>query len=314
MSRKEADKMILKFAVKEFLDDRKFANLSLHTLRNYKRILTAFETYCISDENIANLKEVTRGTIKGFLNYCRDKGNSPETINGKLRVLKVFFNYAIAEDFISREVDLFRNIKFSKSDERIDVFTDKHVKQILHYFDRQSRNKPFHAYRNKIAVITMLGTGMRRGELCNLRWVDVDFGNHLVTVFGKKRKAVSIPIAKKLRKELADYYVYVQSFFDGNPSQYVFCTMQKGQLSSETIGAVFKRLNKLFNFEDVRLSAHTFRHSFASRALKNGMDAITLQRMLRHETLQMTQRYVNMWGADLSDSNEKHNPLNDIDL
>lgn len=62
------------------------------------------------------------------------------------------------------------------------------------------------------------------------------------------------------------------------------------------------------------MSAHTFRHTYASRALKNGMDAITLHRILRHESLQMTQRYVNMWGSGLQDANEKHNPLNNIDI
>ncbi|MFJ8256324.1 tyrosine-type recombinase/integrase [Peribacillus asahii] len=64
----------------------------------------------------------------------------------------------------------------------------------------------------------------------------------------------------------------------------------------------------------MRLSAHTFRHTLTSKALKNSMDAITLQRILRHESLQMTQRYVDMWKSDLKYHNEKYNPLNDIDL
>ncbi|AZV44088.1 tyrosine-type recombinase/integrase [Peribacillus asahii] len=231
-----------------------------------------------------------------------------------MRVLKVFFNYLIAEELCPGDVDLFRNIRFSKVDDRIDAFIDAHIKQILRYFDRESRNKPFHAYRNKMAVVFVLGTGVRLGELCNLRWNNIDFENNLVEVYGKKRKVVSIPIANKLRKELADYYVYLQSYYGGKPSQYVFCAINKSQLSPDTLASVFKRLKRLFNFDDVRLSAHTFRHTFASKALKNGMNAITLQRILRHESLQMTQRYVDMWGSDWKHHNEKYNPLNDIDL
>ncbi|MGM9923398.1 MAG: tyrosine-type recombinase/integrase, partial [Bacillus sp. (in: firmicutes)] len=285
--------MILKFAVKDFLTDRKYANLSLHTLSSYKRILTAFVDYCVSDESIANVKDVTRGTIKGFLGYCRDeKGNGPQTINAKLRVLKVFFNYLAEEEIISHDHGLFRNLRFAKSDDRIEIFSDHHIKQMLRYFDRQSRNKPYHAYRNRMLIIAMLGTGARCGELSNLKWSDIDFDNQLVSLYGKKRKVVSVPIANKLRKELADFRVYCESYFDGKPGQYVFCATDKKQLTPDTIGCVFKRLKYVMNFDDVRLSPHTFRHTFASRALKSGMDAITLQRILRHESLQMTQRYV----------------------
>lgn len=307
--------MVLKFAVKDFLEDREFSNLSSHTIKNYRRILNSFHDYCVGEIGISNVTDVNRSVIKGFLSFCKNElGNNPQTINAKIRILKVFFNYLIEEGVCERDSGLFRNVKFSKVEDRIDTFTDSQIKQMLRYFDRQSRNKPFHAYRNKAIVITMLGTGIRLGEVCNLRWSDVDFEHDMISVFGKKRKSVSIPITSKLRRELADFFIYTKNFFDGNMGQYVFCTTKKKQLNPDTVASIFKRLKSFHNFEGVRLSPHTFRHTFASRALKNGMDAITLQRILRHETLQMTERYVNMWGSDLKQHNDKYNPLNDIEI
>ncbi|RFU71016.1 integrase [Peribacillus saganii] len=307
--------MILKLAIKAFHEDNEFKNLSAYTIKNYKLLLSSFESYCINVHGITEVKDISRDIIKQFLWYCKsDLGNNHTTLNNKIRVLKVFFNYLVAEDKYEFDKNLFKNIKFAKVEDRVDTFTDKHLKQILRYFDRQSRNKPYHAYRNKMIVITMLSAGIRAGETVNLRWADVDFDNSMISVYGKKRKVASIPIAAKLRKELAEFYVYTRSFFDGQPGPYVFCASDKKQLTPDAIGSLFKRLKKLFNFDDVRLSAHTFRHSFASRALKNGMDSITLQRILRHESLQMTQRYVNMWGTALKEPNEKFNPLNDIDI
>ncbi|WP_110928776.1 tyrosine-type recombinase/integrase [Bacillus massiliglaciei] len=307
--------MIIKIAVNDFLEERKHANLSPYTIKTYKRILIRFVDYCINIEGIADISRVNRDIIKRYLNYLRSsKNNGPRTINSKLRILKVFFNYAVAEDMYEAEGNIFKNIRYAKIDDRISTFSDKHLQQILKYFDKESRNKPFHAYRNKILTLTMLSAGLRRGELSNLRWEDVDFQNRLICVFGKKRKVLSIPIANKLSDELVAYYVYLKEFFDGEPGPYVFCSTSKEQITADTIGSVFKRLSKKMNFDDVRLSAHTFRHTFASRAIKKGMDTITLQRMLRHESTQMTERYVNMWGSDLREKNEKYNPLNDIEI
>jgi integrase/recombinase XerD len=306
--------MIVKFAVKDFLEDRGFANLSEYTLTTYGRVLTSFERFC-AENGVQNVDKITKRTVRGFLNYCREElGNSPSTVNQKLRIVKVFVNYLISEDLYDADIKPFKNIKFAKEDSRIETFSDKHLRQILRYFDRMARHKPFHAYRNRIIVLTMLSTGMRRGELANLRWTDIDFENSVISVYGKKRQVASIPITGKMRKELSDYYMYVKTIYDGNPGVFVFSSSAKTQLAAESIGMIFKRLKRKFGWEDVRLSAHTLRHTFASRSLKNGMDPITLQRMLRHESLQMTQRYVNMWGTALKDQNDKFNPLNKFEI
>ncbi|WP_263862287.1 hypothetical protein [Bacillus aerolatus] len=44
------------------------------------------------------------------------------------------------------------------------------------------------------------------------------------------------------------------------------------------------------------------------------MDVLTLQKILRHEDITMTQRYVNLWGMALKQQNDKYNPLNNIDI
>ncbi|WP_429843929.1 tyrosine-type recombinase/integrase [Brevibacillus sp. FIR094] len=55
-----------------------------------------------------------------------------------------------------------------------------------------------------------------------------------------------------------------------------------------------KRLKEIMNFKGVRLSAHIFRHTFAHRMLMNGFDDFILQKMLRHNNIGTTQRYLAM--------------------
>ncbi|MCM3622933.1 site-specific integrase [Brevibacillus borstelensis] len=77
---------------------------------------------------------------------------------------------------------------------------------------------------------------------------------------------------------------------------------------------MFKKLKKVFDFKDVRLSCHTFRHTFAHRMCMNGCDVFSLQRMLRHTEIEMTSRYISMWGTALKEQNDKYNPLNHLEV
>lgn len=52
-------------------------------------------------------------------------------------------------------------------------------------------------------IVLILGTGIRRGEIINLKWSDIDFVNYYISVFGKTRRKETIPITKKLSKEFA---------------------------------------------------------------------------------------------------------------
>ncbi|WP_026962308.1 tyrosine-type recombinase/integrase [Alicyclobacillus herbarius] len=307
--------MLLKFAVKDFLDDRTYKNVSPYTVAGYRRTLDEFHDFCVR-QKIVDVTEVTPAVIKQYFIFCqREKGNNAVTLNHKLINLRAFFNY------LQQEVELFtesnnpiRKISRFKTDVKIEVFTDEHIRQILGYFRRMKyRNKSFYAYRDSTIVITLLGTGARLGELINIRWADVDFQNSTITLFGKKRVAVAIPMVAKLQQELAEYKVYIEQRFPELP-EYVFVDSRGRKLSDNAIKTMFKRLKHIMNFKDVRLSCHTFRHTFAHRCLMAGMDIFTLQRMLRHEDLTMCKRYLALWGNALKEQNDKYNPLNTIQL
>ncbi|QHA36872.1 tyrosine-type recombinase/integrase [Rossellomorea marisflavi] len=306
--------MNVKLAVKDFLEECELKNLSPYTRTTYRRVLRNFTHYCQAAE-ILEVTDIDRPAIKGFLLYCRNEfGNSPNTINLKLRIVKAFVNYLINEDLYDESKKPFRNVSYGKVDTRVEIFTEDHLRQILRYFEKESRNKPYHAYRNRTIVLMLLSTGIRRGELVNLRWRDIDLDSGMITVFGKKRRENDVPLASKMCAEMVQFRQFCEEYFDGEVGDHVFCSSKGRKLRPEAIGTIFKRLKKRFGWEDVRLSPHTLRHTFASYVVKGGMDSITVQRILRHESLQMTQRYINMWGHDLRESNEKYNPLNHLDF
>ncbi len=306
--------MLLKFAIKDFKEDREYKNLSPRTIESYLSTLNEFQVF-LSNQEIIGVDEVKSNLVKSYLLYCqKERGNNHTTTNSKLHTLKIFFNYLEEIEIISEKENPTKKLGYAKEDIKIEVFTDKHINQMLSYYRRiKYRDKSFYAYRDYSMIVFLLATGVRLGELCNIRWNDIDLINGTVIVWGKKRQQSSIPITDKLIKELAEYRVFSEKNFNELP-QFLYTDLKGKQLSQNAVKCVFKRLKEVMNFKDVRLSAHTFRHTFAHRMLMNGSDVFTLQKMLRHNSISMTQRYLAIWGTALKEQNDKYNPLNKIDI
>ncbi len=100
-------------------------------------------------------------------------------------------------------------MKYIKEDVKIEVFTDHQIKQMLSYYRRlKRRDLGFYVFRNYTIIVTLLGTGIRLGELVNLEWKNVGLINRNMIIFGKNRITRNIPIAENLTKELAEYKIY----------------------------------------------------------------------------------------------------------
>jgi len=307
--------LLLKFAIQDFKADREYRNISERTLDTYLLTLNEFQNYC-SERGLLSVEDVTTPIVKSYLMYCqKERGNNPTTRNSKLHTLKIFFNYLEDEEILEGKRVPTKKLDYVKEEISIEAFSDAHIKKMFAYLRHNKRlNREYVSYRDYAIIVVLLGTGMRLGEMINLTWKDVDLTNGVVTVFGKKREKSSIPLTDKLAKELVDYHAFCKGHF-GTLSEFVFVSDRKnGKLSIDAAKSIFRRMKLALDFKDVRLSAHTFRHTFAHRMLMNGCDVFTLQKMLRHSQISMTQRYVAIWGTALREQNDKFNPLNNIEV
>jgi len=130
-------------------------------------------------------------------------------------------------------------------------------------------------------VVTALNTGMRKGEILNLRWADVDLKNLKITVTNaKNNESRAIPVNQTLYRELSTLYNH-------SKSDYVFC---------DTDGHPFGDIKKGFmaalrraGIEDFRF--HDLRHTFGSHLVMQGVDIRTVQQVMGHKQITMTMRY-----------------------
>lgn len=247
-----------------------------------------------------------------FLNECKDGGNATSTINNKIRCYKAFFGYCYDEEIIEKNPTT--KLKQSKEEIRIEVPTDREVQQLIKYWERKGyKYGEFLPTRNRMLIIFFISTGARLQEAKNLRWRDVDFDNLAIYLFGKKRQLESVPMTMKLKKEFMEYHSFCLKHFKGKLGEHVFVTRQNKKIADDTISSIFKRMSKALN-PSYRLSCHTLRHWYCHKCIKGGMSTYVVKNLMRHESIQMTEKYHALWNSDMREEAEKFNPLNDLDL
>lgn len=113
---------------------------------------------------------------------------------------------------------------------------------------------------------------------------------------GKGRKERLAPFQSKM-KSLLRKYVDIR----GNivVTDHLFVTVDNEPLSKRNIQERLHDYGVSAGMAGVRVSPHTFRHTFAKMYIKNGGDAFTLQAILGHSTLEMVRHYINMFSSDV---------------
>jgi integrase len=148
----------------------------------------------------------------------------------------------------------------------------------------------------KPIVVTALNTGMRKSEILNLQWHDVDLDNRTIILRQTKNNQVRvIPINVTLHKQL----VRLRSQRNGSP--FVFTTTKGTPYT--TITKIFKRAIHRAGIYDFRF--HDLRHTFASYLVMSGVNIRVVQELLGHKTLAMTLRYSHLSNAQLRNAVEK---------
>lgn len=148
----------------------------------------------------------------------------------------------------------------------------------------------------------LIDTGCRIDEALSLRRENVDFDNMLVTLYGKGRKERIVPIGPTCRKELFRW-------LNSHEHALVFCTRDGAALRYDNIKRDFLAILKGAGVEKTEGSFHAFRRFFGKAYLKKGGNAIYLQHLFGHSTMDMVRRYVAEDKEDLRDAHRTLSPL-----
>ena len=147
--------------------------------------------------------------------------------------------------------------------------------------------------RNKCIMAVLFDTGIRNLELCNLSKLDVR--ESVIFILGKGSKERFVPISPYLKKVMIKYERIRDAYLKDNILHYdnYFLSYRNKPLTTEAVERVVRLAGKEAKVSDnIRCSPHTCRHYYAQSQLRNGLDVYSLSRLLGHETVDITKRYL----------------------
>jgi len=217
------------------------------------------------------LYQITPYDVEEYQSERRQKV-SAATCNREVACLKRIYNKAIEWD--KARDNPIRKVKFFREDnERLRYLNKSEIVQLL---------KECAPHLRPI-VLFALNTGMRKSEILNLKWKDVDLQQSLITVVETKSGDFrKIPINTQLKEVLDNTQKH-----DG--CLYVF--NRDGQKIGN-IRASFDRAVRKAGIEDFHF--HDLRHTFASQLVMGGVNLVAVKELLGHKSLEMTLRYAHL--------------------
>jgi site-specific recombinase XerD len=309
----------------EFIDYYEICNRaedkSPKTVSWYSANLKSFHNYLKSSHLPDTLNKIDIKVLRQYVLYLLKKNKykghpiipekaeplSASSIHGHVRTLRAFFSWLVAEGLITASPA--KDLKPPKICRRvISTLSDEEIRALLGVLAPVGSSNA----RNQTIFMLLLDTGLRMGELINLKMDDVHMNEGLLKVIGKGKKERIVPMGSNAQRVLQRYLFRYRPKPLHMGINNVFLSVVGKPLTENSVKLMFHRLAKRSGV--TRLHAHLCRHTFATRFLINGGDVFSLQQILGHSTLEMVRHYINLASNHVAIQHQKFSPLDRLNL
>lgn len=254
-----------------------------YTNKTYLDYKTTFNFFQSNLRKDICLNDIDTELIQNYLSN-RKNNTSVYAYRKDYINLKAFFNYAISKDYIKNNP--LKKIKSIRIPQKFPkYFTELEIKSFIEIID----DKDF-----LDAILFALNTGIRQGEIINLKWKQLDFekNNLLITntenFETKNKRARIIPLNKEALRIIETR---------NKDEQFVF-TYKAEKIKADYLQMRFKKWI-ISSAVNPKLSFHSLRHTFASNLVSKGISIYHVSKLLGHSSVETTQIYANLNNKDL---------------
>ena len=294
-----------------FLDHQLARNLSPYTLRNYRGTFASLRRFCDHaglDPAVADLSTEFFRRYQGWLLAqpldAPRRGTTNRSSSGvaaRMRQLRAFCAWLQDEGLVDRPP------RFSlpkAPSRRLEVLTAEQV--AVAFRSRHLSGESAVAKRNRALVSLLLDSGLRLAEIAGIEDRDLFLRPGWVRVVGKGNRERLAPFSGTTRAALEAWI----AARDAEPIEVTGPGRGKTfELGREGISAVVERVGTDIG---IPLRCHLFRHTSATTMVARGMDLATLQRILGHSSIAVTQVYLHLRHEEIKEKHTAASPMDHL--
>ncbi len=271
---------------------------------SYDRLEITINKHIIPLLGYYKIDKLTSADIQSYINSRADNGYSYSTIKKDYNAINATLRFAVERDYLYKNpcnsVSLPKQIKREKYD--IEHFSDLEVDLIVKLATyKYSTGK--YKYKHGYAIILLLNTGMRVGELLALKWHNVNFENKQIYIeetrgqikdrASEEHKYISVDRSTKtqsscryipINEKAEEALIYFKSL--GYSNSYVMANSDNNVITYRNLFRVLSNILKDNNINHGSL--HTLRHTFSTNLFKNGVDIKVISELLGHSDISIT--------------------------
>ncbi len=258
---------------------------SIQTISSYMSDLKFYVDY-LKSINIFDVENIGTMDIDSFLNDFSVSHNST-SCNRCIASIHSFHKFITMNHPQIQDVSLLiKNLSTSK---HLPVYCSiEDIKKIFDSFEDSE-----HDTYKKTLLVVLYTCGLRVSELCGLQLNDVHIQEGIVKVKGKGDKERVVPISNYCIDQMKRYLEMDRTKWDIHHLSNFFVNEHGRVCTRQYVHSLIKQKVNELNLNPA-ISAHSFRHSFASHLLDGNADLRIVQELLGHSDIQTTQIYTHI--------------------
>ncbi|XFA98562.1 tyrosine recombinase XerC [Candidatus Izemoplasma sp. B36] len=241
----------------------------------------------LKNEDLGELINISNRIAKFYVTHLYNQ-YTPKSILRKISAVRSFYDFLIEEEMVKENP--FEFVVLPKVPRKLPKFV--YPREMNEFLDNIDTQKPL-GKRNKAIFELLYGCGLRADELINIKLNDIDYINKTILIHGKGQKERLVPVHEVALNTIQNYILNARPLLaikslEGN--DFVFLNYRGTKISNRGVNLI---LDKELEHQasTLKISPHSFRHSFATHLINNGVDLRVVQELLGHASLSTTQIY-----------------------
>ena len=297
--------MQIKKGFSKFAEKMEADNYSTETIKIRRDAVRRFEEYLEKVEVDACTGSINEEIIRSFFIYLARVSNrgrknkkklSKNTIKLVSSSLREFFNYLFNSEIIIK--DLGASVPMIEAGCFLpdNILSKEDIERVCSLV----KTNRLAGYRDRLVIELIYNTGMRIGEVLNLKISDIDLKEEIIHVKkGKGRKGRICPLTGVLKEFIIEYLEHIRPFLVSERDEnYLVLTIQGKSPKKVTLQHRISSYGKKSGLNKP-VHPHAFRHAFSVHMLQKGCDIKYINRLLGHSRLSTTEVYTKIEKRDL---------------